>query len=324
MRNLAAQNSFFQISSSMDRFIRSLDAGSHSGIKKKFGEWKKILHQFKLFLARLPQEIRQNEMVIRFKMEMEIREKRIKMLAKNGSIQGIREEALRISESFASIRENIQKWLEAKKWLAGRHQFQWGRKFFHVANSLFGLWLYLFSGFSEAAVLGALGGYLGLNLTFEIARKVSPKFNARLCHTFSWMMRENERQKISSATWYLASIFLVMVIFPKEVVVLCVLFVAFGDTLAGLVGAHWGKHKIGLHGSLEGFLAGLAANAVSIWIFAAYFLPSLDLSGFPLIGFSGLAGLIGAVAEMTFKKWDDNLMIPLLSALPVLGLIKIF
>lgn len=210
------------------------------------------------------------------------------------------------------------------KWLASRQEFQWGRKCFHVANSLFGLWLYVFSGLSERTVLYALAFYLSLNVAFEIARKVSPKFNAKLCHTFSWMMRENEREKISSATWYLGSIFLIMLFFQKEIVVLCVLFVAFGDTLAGIVGVHWGKHKMGTHGSVEGFLACFSACFLSTLLFTAYLLPHFTLHGWPLVSFSFLAGLIGALSEIAFKKLDDNLMIPLLSAPALLAVMKLF
>lgn len=221
------------------------------------------------------------------------------------------------------VGENFQQWMTGKKLLASRHHFQWGRKSFHVANSLFGLWLYVFSGASDRFVILFLAGYFAFNLTIDLARKKFPKFNEKICRSFAGIMREDERNRISSASWYLGSILAIMLLFPKDVVILCVLFVAFGDTAAGIIGVYLGRHKISPRISLEGLAAGFVACFLSTWLFTLFWLPNFRLFGLRAVGFSLAAATIGTAAEALYKKLDDNLMIPVLSA-PLVFVLMLF
>lgn len=307
---------------------------------QKIDAWQHIIQQAKEFIKALPKEIRQREMFGSFLKELDRYESATKNYFKNLDFSSLQDYRLNLYSSAKHFKEEvnlfyarisalqhnplIQKLIEGKKVLASRKNLQWGRKLFHTFNGLFGLWLYGYSGMSETGVMIILASLLTFSVIIEIARYYSDRFNDFICKSLSGIMRERERNKISSGTWYMGAILIVFLIFPKDVGILTLLLVALGDTAAGIVGTIWGKHKITQHVSLEGFLAAFSVCFLSTLIFTAWWLPSFHLSGLPLIGFTLLAGLTGAVSEGAFKKLDDNLVIPLLSAPSLWLLMKAF
>ncbi len=207
--------------------------------------------------------------------------------------------------------------------LASRQQLQWSRKFFHTFSGLAGLWFWAYSGLSDWIVLGVLGAYFTYAVLTEIFRKKYPAYNRWMIKIIGGMMREREKTNISSATYYIGSMFLVMLVFPKEVSILTLFFIAVGDTIAGIVGVLWGRHKITRHASLEGTLACFTVCFLATCFFVSGHMQGFALQGFNVILFSLLAGVIACIAESSFKKLDDNLVMPLLSA-PALTILMYF
>src|SRR5262249_9739780 len=121
-------------------------------------------------------------------------------------------------------------------------------------------------------------------------------------------------------SFFALSTFLVCLLFPKGIAILSILYLGLGDTAASIVGVRWGRHKFGGRFSIEGSLAFFA-----VCFLATLFYPRLDphFHG-PILLFALLGGLIGAFSERIFPRLDDNLVIPLFSALALRCLLPFF
>ena len=119
---------------------------------------------------------------------------------------------------------------------------------------------------------------------------------------FNGMLRSHELAgKLTGASYVLIGAFISIVIFPKEIAVLALLFNAIGDTVAALYGKKFGKLRI-WNKTLEGSIAGLIAC-----IIIALFFQQIS----NIIKFSG--AFAAMFIELLPIKIDDNLRIPLFS-----------
>lgn len=200
---------------------------------------------------------------------------------------------------------------------------QWGRKLFHVFNGSVGFWLYVYSGLSRSTVLIILGAFILLNLAFDAARIYSANFAEVFSKRFEAFIRPTEKREISSATKGLAAALFVLLFFPEPIGILVMLFVTYGDTAGGIVGALIKSPRLNSHASVSGSLAvWLVCSLATAWAFAYPLANSVaqEAAGFGVII---LSGLIGAFAEAVLPEFDDNLVLPLLSA-PLLMLLWSF
>ena len=120
---------------------------------------------------------------------------------------------------------------------------------------------------------------------------------------FNRMMRKHELNgALTGASWVMISAFFTILIFPKNIAILSLIFMSVGDTVAGLVGRKIGKLKIG-EKTVEGFVFGFLACAIISY-------------NYKLIPFSiSIYGsLVGMIFEVLPLPLDDNLKIPLSSA----------
>ena len=79
---------------------------------------------------------------------------------------------------------------------------------------------------------------------------------------FNRMMRKHELDgALTGASWVMISAFVTILIFPKNIAILSLIFMSIGDTVAGLAGRAIGKLKIG-EKTVEGFLMGFLACAL--------------------------------------------------------------
>lgn len=340
---LNLHHDLIQTSEALDRFLVRMDDLFDSFqqtplVCEALEQWEKLIVQSRIVLRRFPVELSKREIVQSLNLDLERYEegcrsalKKMREIRANGSEnwtslkRQIRQEAQNLSLRIAALQNHplVLKFMEGKKILSARANLQWSRKLFHMMNGLLGLWIYNFSGLSERGTALLLASYLAIAVLTEIFRRRYPAFNDWVCKAIGGMMRERERSQISSATWYMFSVLIVLLVFPKPVAVLTILFVAVGDTFAGIVGSLWGKHRITPHLSWEGCLACFTACFLSTLFFTPFWLPGFALAGWALLSFSLLAGLIGTFAESVFKKLDDNLVIPLVSA-PLLWLLMKF
>ncbi|MEE8437092.1 MAG: phosphatidate cytidylyltransferase [Candidatus Neomarinimicrobiota bacterium] len=173
------------------------------------------------------------------------------------------------------------------------------RKLIHLFNLVIPLF-YVFIITDKDTLLIFLAIFTGLFIFIDITRmrlKIVEKLFARL---FNAMLRSHELDgKFTGATWVMMGAWLTILIFPKNVAVLSLLFVSFGDIAAALIGMQFGKHKI-WGKSWEGFSGGLA-----VCLFVAWLFPLVPLK----IGFAG--ALTAMIVEIAPIPLDDNFKMPL-------------
>ena len=179
-----------------------------------------------------------------------------------------------------------------------------GRKLFHflclVYLTAFHLW-------GRSTTLKAVGAWFCVVVAVEALRLTVPKVNAFLLTSFRGIHRPAEEHRPSGIVWTSAGCWLTMAVFGAEprLVDGGIVFLAFGDAAAALVGKAAGRHPFTFRGrrkSLEGSLACFAACAAS---------------GAALgFGRVSLAAAAAATAvELAAPPPDDNFWLPLVSAL---------
>lgn len=155
----------------------------------------------------------------------------------------------------------------------------------------------------------------------DLLRLKYPVLNDVLVHMFRPIMRQHEVDRIAGTSYLLTGVTLVAVLFPREIVLLTMMFLAFADPIASYFGIRFGKDKIFGEKSLQGTLA--AFFVCSILTF--YFLSSHGLFMDRLVVVSLLGGLIGALAELIpIWKLDDNFTLPMLSSTALWLLFSVF
>ncbi|RMH80517.1 MAG: phosphatidate cytidylyltransferase [Acidobacteria bacterium] len=118
-----------------------------------------------------------------------------------------------------------------------------------------------------------------------------------------FLERERNYQKPSiQALWANLGIFLSFLLFGRECAMVSTLVLAVGDAFASIVGMRYGRKRIWENRTLEG----------SVAFFFSSFLVIL-----PLIGFwkALLIAFASALSEVVPVRLDDNLIVPLVSAL---------
>lgn len=309
-------------------------------------EWPHPLEEYKTAIRNFPKELRQRPFVKKIMANVEELEKdiqkniqhiqTIKLKEMKESFELRRVELTESMHQFsnrvhtmmaevAELEENalVQKFMRGETVLSCRKNIQWARKLGHMFFGLFFLYIVVYSGLPKFLVGAVSWTFVIFCFALEVARHTNPKVNQWVCRVFRPLMREAEKTRINSAMFYIASIGVTYLLCPIEVAILTLLFVALGDTVAGIIGVYFGKHHISTHVSLEGSLACFAICSLVSIIWTG-FLFDHTLNGIALVIFSVLAGAIGAFSETVFKKLDDNLVIALISAPSLWLLMSLF
>ena len=137
-------------------------------------------------------------------------------------------------------------------------------------------------------------------LFIDISRNFIPFFKSIFSKFFNIMLRDHElRGKLTGATWVMIGSCVTIAFFPKAVAILALVYMSIGDTVAGLIGRRYGKHKIGLK-SWEGFLSGLVCCLIIALLY-----DQLPIH----------VSILGAFSAMIFETLpiplDDNFKIPI-------------
>ena len=148
----------------------------------------------------------------------------------------------------------------------------------------------------------------------EAARRLSPRMNRLFVGAFGRMMRPAEEQgRITGATYLACASLVALLLYPPSVAALALLFHAWGDPAAAMVGSRFGRLRLPPLGgrsrqrkSLEGSLAFLGVSLVV----SAVLWASGELHVFwP----AALGALVAAVVELLPLPVDDNVAVPLVS-----------
>lgn len=187
------------------------------------------------------------------------------------------------------------------------------RSLFHVLSGAFALALIRFLP-SRAWLAGAALAFALFCWTCEVARRISPKVNARLMRFFAPIARAEEHYRVNSSTWYGTALFLLAAFAPMRAAEIGVIVLAIADPFAGLVGRRFGRTPLLAGRSLEGSLGFLAAGGLAALGWLAVF---SGLAGSQMVMLAFAAAAVGAVAEVVSMRFDDNFTIPVASAAAV-------
>lgn len=143
-----------------------------------------------------------------------------------------------------------------------------------------------------AAVLGAL--------VVEWARRRLPWARYQFLRGTRDMLRGHERYRFAGATHMAIAYLLALLIFPRVIAVVAMLYNALGDAAAAIVGRRWGRHRTRWGKSWEG-----AAAALGINLAVGLLVPGIG----PMGAVFGAIG--GAAFEFLPLPLDDNLRVTL-------------
>lgn len=161
--------------------------------------------------------------------------------------------------------------------------------------------LYLF--FDRKFMLIFIGSIALAFLLLDIVRLLSRKTNLFLFKT-PLIFKQKEIRNFSSMSLFLVASFLAILLFPKDIAVLALIFLIFGDIFAKVIGMMFGKVRIfkkTLEGSIAYFLAAI--------IFGMIFQPYLGAGYLMLI----VGALAAAIVELIPWGIDDNISVALIA-----------
>lgn len=203
--------------------------------------------------------------------------------------------------------------------LKNRNQIHLARRVWHFLGVLMIFTLYLFVPPSQAPLVAI--PIAAVMIGFDWLRLRRPALN----RFFQWavrpFLREDERHKLAASSAMMAGVTLIICLFPRNVVLLTLLFLALGDPAASYFGIRYGKDKLIGNKTLQGTLGAFGV----CFILSLLFFTQWDLMTDRLFIACLLAGLIGAVAELVpIWKLDDNFVFPVVSATLLTGMFYVF
>lgn len=196
--------------------------------------------------------------------------------------------------------------------LAKRTDYQIPRRLFHFGSGVVVAFLYqtLFTHSQAVYVMGFLACVVYI---FEQVRVNYPEIASQFNHFSKYVLRAEEQLKESAQVPYLMGILLTILSFPKPVAISGILTLAIADPLSALIGIRFGKNRIVAHKSLEGSAAFFAATLLSVVVaFSTFHSQQADIH---LVGLSLFVAFLASLFEMIPIKIDDNLTIPIFTAL---------
>lgn len=204
--------------------------------------------------------------------------------------------------------------------LHSRTDLHLARKIWHAGMGSLIAAIYQFSGMSAATAIILLASFLGFDLFIEMVRLRMPAFNERIMRSWGFLMRSSEINRISGVSYYIGATMLAVAIFPKTVAILAILYLAWGDPVASLMGILYGKKGPMLLPNRS--LIGTAAGVLTCGVITAFAVTSLSLSWPSAIALVVIGALSGGLAELIPFDMDDNFVIPVVSGFMLwLGLI---
>ena len=199
----------------------------------------------------------------------------------------------------------------------GGSVYYWDRRLSHLSAASVIPLLGLAIGYEYAlgmAIIGAAALVGG-----EISRFFIPSVNAWFIESLGMLLKPGEERKEVTAATYLAVTSLVLLLlFDVEIASLALLFLTFGDPLAGIIGKRFGRlrwnrwFKKGMAAasgkSIEGALAFLVA---SLSITTLLWAKDIYLTLWP----AAVGAAVAAIVEFLPIPLEDNATVPVASVL---------
>ncbi len=203
--------------------------------------------------------------------------------------------------------------------LKQRSDLHLARKIWHMTGVSIIAALYAFLPNSLSLILLTVTTITAIAL--DVVRLRNAKVNEVVVALLGPVMRKSEVDKLAGTTYLFAGVTIIAFLFPHQIVLLTILFLAFADPIASYFGIKFGKDKIFGNKSLQGTMAAFIACAVLTYTFLSTHWLMMDR----IYLVSILGGLVGALAELIpIGKLDDNFSLPVLSASALWILFKLF
>lgn len=184
------------------------------------------------------------------------------------------------------------------------------RKVWHMSMGLMIAVAYL-AGFPRTTAVIFLSSVLGLDLLVEMARLRMPSVNEKVMRYWGLVMRSSEVNRLSGVPYYLAATILAIGIFPKPIAVLSIVYLAFGDPIASMIGILYGQKSVRLASGKS--LIGTSAGVITCALLTFLFVTTLHLPDSAVWILTLVGGLAGGTAELLPLEVDDNFSIPVVS-----------
>ncbi len=200
-----------------------------------------------------------------------------------------------------------------------RSDVHWARKIWHIVTVFAMFLVYQLAPLPVSLTILLVA--CAVLIPFDFFRLKYPKLNDVALIFMGPLMRKSEIKSTAGTTYLLAGVAVIVLFFPKPIVGLSLLFLAFADPLASYAGIRFGKDKIMGNKSMQGFLMAFAVCFILTFLFLAGY----DLMLSRRLVISVLCGIVGAFAELIpIAKLDDNLTMPIMSAMGTWAVFQLF
>jgi dolichol kinase len=157
---------------------------------------------------------------------------------------------------------------------------------------------YYFGLFSKTTTLIMVGSAAAVSIIIEVLRFKSEVTARVFAATFRRLLRAEEYRTLNATVPYLVASFLALLILPKTIAWVALVYLALGDVAAQVVGTTLGHVRLRAGKTLEGTLGCLGICFAVGCFFVDW---RLALAG----------AAAAATAELLSRGWVDNLTIPI-------------
>lgn len=194
--------------------------------------------------------------------------------------------------------------------------YYWDRRLFHLSAASVIPLLGLAIGYEYALGMAIMASMVLVG--GEVARFLLPGVNAWFIEWLGMLLKPGEERRVTAATYLAVTSLVLLLLFELEIAALALLFLAFGDPVAGIIGKRFGRLRWNVWfskgiaaasgKSVEGALAFLVASlsiATLLWTKDIY------LTLWP----AAVGAAVAAIVEFLPIPLEDNATVPLASAL---------
>lgn len=171
---------------------------------------------------------------------------------------------------------------------------------------------------SPIVMIGILFPIALLFLLIDVVRIEEKKVGHHFMYTFGQLLRSNERIGLTGASYLMASMVIIIAIFPRTIAFYALSFLIIGDTFASIIGISIGHHYLKKSSkTIEGFCGGILANCIYV-IAMNHFIINNKLfvkpyQEYPEISIIIIGAVIASITELIDFRINDNITIPLFS-----------
>jgi dolichol kinase len=186
----------------------------------------------------------------------------------------------------------------------------WKRKLYRIGFGSIVPTVYIVQGRPYLA-LGIAAFFLSMLLALEYERHKNPNVWGWFLSHFGGIFKTMPGT-LTGETNFMIAAFLSVLYLPGPIAISNLYFLVFGDAFSAFVGKNFGKVPVLPGKTLEGMLAGIAANIIVALLLNLHFSISFEIL---LVGV-----LLGSAIEVLPLKIDDNLTVGLIPGI-VMGIL---